>query len=320
MDRITEFFENSFLKELIFSPTVSDISYNGVDIFYEDKIKGRQKSSISVNSLQINDFLRQIANLSEKQFSYSNPILDVSFSKYRLNAMFNSVVKVGEEKSFSFSIRIASASTSLDKDFFEGNSEKILLDALENKESIVISGSTSSGKTQLQKYLITKLKKNTRVIVIDNVKELELVRNKNDLDLTTWQADDFNKAISFSSLIRNALRNNPDYIIVAESRGAEMVNVLNSVMSGHPIITTLHAKSLESIPERITRMVMMGDEKEVYNDVLNDVFQHFSILVYLKKETLKNGNINRYIESIGRLDAKNQTVQIIYKRSDYETK
>ena len=69
-EKIINFVENSFIKELLDNPKVTDISYNGEDIFYVDNDLGRVKYRMAVEPIVIKDFIRQIANLSEKQFSY----------------------------------------------------------------------------------------------------------------------------------------------------------------------------------------------------------------------------------------------------------
>ena len=312
-ERVTSYVEESFLKPLLEDPNITDISFNGVDIFYENRGKGRRKWTEKVTVDQIGDFLRQIANFSEKQFSYLEPILDVSFSRYRLNAMFLSVGRVRDHKVCTFSLRIGHDGTAVSDDdkFFGGKSRKILLKALANHESIVIAGETGAGKTELQKYLLLHLPPATRVIVIDNVEELELSRGDGDLDLTSWLVDEKNKATTFSSLIKNALRNNPDYLLVAESRGAEMLDALSCVMSGHPIITTLHAKDLSAMPYRMARMAMMANDSLRFEDLLGDIYHHFSLMVYLTKRFI-DGEIVRRIEMIGKLNEQTQEIDVVY--------
>ena len=312
-ERVTSYVEESFLKPLLEDPNITDISFNGVDIFYENREKGRRKWTEKVTVEQIGDFLRQIANFSEKQFSYLEPILDVSFSRYRLNAMFLSVGRVRDHKVCTFSLRIGHDGTAVSDDdkFFGGKSRKILLKALANHESIVIAGETGAGKTELQKYLLLHLPPATRVIVIDNVEELELSRGDGDLDLTSWLVDEKNKATTFSSLIKNALRNNPDYLLVAESRGAEMLDALSCVMSGHPIITTLHAKDLSAMPYRMARMAMMANDSLRFEDLLGDIYHHFSLMVYLTKRFI-DGEIVRRIEMIGKLNEQTQEIDVVY--------
>ncbi len=316
-EKLKEFLETSFISPLLEKDGITDISYNGEYIFYQSNKYGRRKSEIDVTPSQVASFLRQIANYSEKQFSFLDPILDVSFSRYRINATFLSLTRVRNKKSYSFSIRIAYEGSVLENDdsFFGGNSKRILLKAIKNKQSIVIGGETGAGKTELQKYLLMRLEPSSRVIVIDNVEELEMVRADDNLDLTSWVVDERNKKASYASLIKNALRNNPDYLVLAESRGEEMLDALNCVMSGHPIITTMHAKDIKAMPYRMARMAMMGEKKLEYDDLLGDIYHHFSLFVYVKRELI-DGQVRRFIDAIARPNEKKKTVEIVYERND----
>lgn len=316
-EKLKEFLETSFISPLLEKEGITDISYNGEYIFYQSNKFGRRKSEIDVTPSQVASFLRQIANYSEKQFSFLDPILDVSFSRYRINATFLSLTRVRNKKSYSFSIRIAYEGSVLENDdsFFRENSKRILLKAIKNKQSIVIGGETGAGKTELQKYLLMRLEPSSRVIVIDNVEELEMVRADDNLDLTSWVVDERNKKASYASLIKNALRNNPDYLVLAESRGEEMLDALNCVMSGHPIITTMHAKDIKAMPYRMARMAMMGEKKLEYDDLLGDIYHHFSLFVYVKRELI-DGQVRRFIEAIARPNEKKKTVEIVYERND----
>jgi len=314
-DRLLSYIENSFLSPLLKDPEITDISYNGVSFFYVHNEKGRLKANIKVPTEEVINFIRQIANFSERQFSYTIPTLDVSIGKYRLNAVHSSIVRVENDKSCSFAMRISSKESRItpNSEFIDEESEKFLIECLDCEESIVIAGPTGSGKTELQKYLLSKLKKNSRVIVIDNIQELENLRQYEDLDLTSWQISPNNANASMEELIKNALRSNPDWLVVAEARSKEMNEVLTSVMTGHPIITTIHAKSLEAIPKRICRMIMSADTTQKYEDILDDVFEHIKYYVYLNRKFSKDGKVHRFIESIGELQ-KDGTMRVIFKK------
>ena len=314
-ERLLTFIESSFLKPLLEIETITDISYNGVSIFYMDNVLGRRKYKETITSEQAIDFVRQIANLSERQFSYTTPTLDFSISRYRINAQHSSIVRVGDEKSVSFAIRIGSNKNRIEDDpkFMDKEARKILSDAIEQKKSIVIAGATGSGKTELQKYLISHLEDYTRVIIIDNVQELDYVRFNENLDVTSWQISPTIPKGNAQELIRNALRNNPDWIVVAESRGKEMADALNAVMSGHPIITTLHARNVESIPHRILRLVQSGNKDEKAEDILSDIYEHFDYYVYLERVISKNKKVERFVSSIAVID-QNKQFKVIYER------
>ena len=299
------YLEESFLAPLLTNEKITDISYNGFDIFYVDNDLGRVKSTISVTQQDIRDFVRQIANLSEKQFSYQNPELNVSFGRYRFNALHQSICRKNNEESISFSIRIASSSLKFKETESLSEEIKELLKVLVlSNVSIVIGGLTGSGKTELQKYLIAIMNENTRVIVIDNILELDQCKPEQNLDLNIWQVDEKREAASMQNLVRNALRSNPDWLIVAESRGKEMLDVLNSSLTGHPIITTLHAFDINSMPSRMVRMVLMNEQKMSYKDVYADISYHMRFYIYLKRKYSLNGIVQRYISSIGYLNGQ----------------
>ena len=305
VNKTVSFLEESFLKELLSNERVTDISYNGQDLYYVDNDYGRVKSDITIEKQAAKDFVRQIANLTEKQFSYQSPELDVSFGRYRFNALHQSVCRKNNEESVCFSIRIASSSLKF-KDSGSLNEEvKELLRVLVNSNvSIVIGGLTGSGKTELQKYLISLMKENTRAIVIDNILELDQFKTEQSLDLNIWQVDEKREAASIENLVRNALRSNPDWLIVAESRGKEMLDVLNSSLTGHPIITTLHAFDINSMPTRMVRMVMMNEQKMNFKDVYLDIAYHMRFYIYLKRRYSNDGLVSRYISSISYLNSK----------------
>ena len=317
--KLVGYLETSFLSDLLKEDTITDISYNGEFIFYLDNKFGRLKRNVEVEPLLVRDFIRQIANLSEKQFSYQNPELDVSFGKYRLTALHQSVCRKKNNECICFSLRIASTRLRIQEDerYFPPALIDLLDVLIDSNVSIVLGGLTGSGKTELQKYLITRMKENTRAIVIDNVLELDQLQVENHLDLNIWQVDENRESASTERLVKTALRSNPDWLIVAESRGKEAIDVLNSSLTGHPIITTLHAFDIESMPYRMVRMVMMNEQKMDYQDVYQDVSYHLRFYIYLTRKYSEDGVVSRYISSVGYLNGK--TMEEIYG-SDGENK
>ena len=315
-NKLVNYIENSFLSPLLKDELVTDISFNGVALFYLHSKLGRKKFNYDLSMQSAIDFIRQIANYSEKQFSYSEPILDVSIGRYRINAVHNSIVRVSDEKGISFSIRIASKENKVksDKKFMDKQMKEYLISLLDKNESIVIAGQTGSGKTELQKFLISSIRENAHIIAIDNIQELEGLRENENLDITSWQVYPNMVERTFESLIRNALRSNPDWLIIAEARGKEMADVLLSVTTGHPVITTMHANDIKEIPFRIARMIQLNNPNQQFEDVLSDVKNNFLNYVYLKRDISKNGEVSRYVSLIARIDPKTKQMQIIKER------
>ena len=304
--KLINYFESSFLADLVRKEGITDISYNGESIYYIDNRLGRLKRKTAVEPQLVRDFIRQIANLSEKQFSYQNPELDVSFGKYRINALHQSVCRRNNKECICFSIRIASSKLRIEEDerYFPREVVDLLDVLIASNVSIVIGGLTGAGKTELQKYLITRMLENTRTIVIDNILELDQLQVDQDLDLNIWQVDENRQSTSIQQLVKTALRCNPDWLIVAESRGKEMLEVLNSSLTGHPIITTLHALDIQSMPYRMVRMVMMNEQKMDFKDVYQDIAYHMRFYIYLKRKYADNGSVIRYVSSIAYLNGK----------------
>ena len=298
------FIENSFIKPLLEDKGITDISYNGQEIFYLHNLYGRKKSDISIDENGVRDFIRQIANLTEKQFSFQNPKLDASVGKYRINAVHQSIARKNNEPCINFSIRIAACRPVIteNSNFLNAELISLLKVLLKSKVSIVIGGITGSGKTEFQKYLINSLDNYQRVIVIDNILELDNLSLDNEIDFNVWQADEKNKEITIQELVKNALRSNPDWLIVAESRGKEMIEVLNSAMTGHPIMTTIHAFDVSSMPTRIARMVLMNEQKQDFDILMSDIFYNFRFYIYLRRNITKSGVVERYIEEIAEFD------------------
>ncbi|MCH5171866.1 MAG: type II/IV secretion system ATPase subunit [Erysipelotrichales bacterium] len=316
-DKLYDFFFNSFLNPLLSDNDITDIYYNGKDFFYLSNNKGRQKANISANQEYIYNFIRQIANMSEKLFSISNPILDVSIQNFRINAVHSSISRKKHEKVITFAIRKANNTYNVTS-ILKRLPKKILRyfkKALSEKQSIIICGNTGSGKTEWQKYLISLIEKNSRLIVIDNIEELSIMNN-DQLDITFWQVDENSNHIDLNGLISNSLRFNPDWTIIAESRGKEMNAILTSVLTGHPIILTMHAKNLDLLPARIMQMILQ-DESAIRNTEIleRDIYSAFNIGVHLKVEKSR-GKIIRYIDEIKEF-YPDQTTKIIYK---YERK
>lgn len=297
--KLIEFIENSFLKELLERESITDISFNGEKLFYQDNLSGRLQSDLVVTNDEVYAFLRQIANLTDQQFSIANPILDVSVGRYRISALHSSLARKNRDKVFNFSIRLGYDKLRIKDDgsFINKRALSLLDEAINKKCSIVIAGKTGTGKTEFQKFLISRMNENTRIILIDNINEFETNYFKDNLDSQTWLVN--NQKNNFDDLIKNALRNNPDWLVVGEARGEEMKACLNSTMSGSPTITTMHARDSESIYHRIARMCMINSKNLVFEETLEDVKEHFKFLVYVKKIfDEKTKSYVRYVDSI----------------------
>lgn len=313
---IIEFIERSFLHELLRDPEITDISYNGSTLFYQHNVQGRKKATVRIGAADAAAFIRQIANMSEQQFSFACPILDVSIGRYRINAVHTSITRVGDGRGVSFSIRIGSLRSRVedDENFMNEEVRALLARMIAERASIIIGGVTGSGKTELQKHLLGQLPPYSRIIVIDNLRELENLRMHEDLDVTSWNVNPKADSSTFEALIANALRSNPDWLVISEARGREMASVLLSAMTGHPIITTLHAKTIRSMPQRIARMIQLANPAQPLEDILGDVYAHFEYFIFLSRNQSPAGLIERQVAAIAHVDNEHHKLEVIYER------
>ncbi len=314
-EKALAFLENSFLKPWLQQEGITDISFNGETLFFQHNRQGRQKAEVVLSKETVLDFIRQVANLTEQLFSYASPILDVSVGPYRINAVHPAIGRKNYDRAVTFSLRIGHSSSALlehDAAFMPIELKALLVALLRLDLSMVIAGKTGTGKTELQKFLLLHLPENARIIVLDNVQELEEVANEETLDVTLWQTSGVVNEASFSDLIRNALRSNPDWLIVAEARGKEMIDVLNAAMTGHPVITTLHSQNLPSMTSRMARMVLMGDEHLRYDEVLHDIQNHFPFLIFLERRVNEEGSVERFVQAVAEVQKDGQ-IKLLYE-------
>jgi len=313
--KLIQYFEHSFLGPLLKDAAITDITFNGRQLHYVHNLWGRRRHEPSPSEEEVMAFIRQIANLTDQHFSYANPILDVSVGHYRLNAVGPSIARLDYDKTVTFSLRIGHVKD--DRKTIRFQPEPVLdhffRHLVRQGVSIVIGGKTGSGKTEFQKYLISIMPKYARVIVIDNVLELEAIATEEPLDINIWQVNPSLRQGEFAALIENGLRSHPDWVIVAEARGGEMKEALTAAMTGHPIITTVHSLDVTTLPARMARMVLANQPSLRYAETLADIKDHFPILVYLRKREDEHGVACREIYQIAEMRSSAHKVKLIYE-------
>ncbi|MEZ6056070.1 MAG: ATPase, T2SS/T4P/T4SS family [Planctomycetaceae bacterium] len=131
--------------------------------------------------------------------------------------------------------------------------------AIKARLNIIISGGTGSGKTTLLNTLSSFIQPDHRVITIEDAAELQL-QQEHVLRLETRPASIEGKGrVSATDLVKNALRMRPDRIIIGECRGAESLDMLQAMNTGHEgSMTTVHANNPRDAMTRIETMVTMG--------------------------------------------------------------
>lgn len=296
-----EFLKNSVLYPL-FDDDVSELSFNGKDLYIVSINKKRQKCDIEFDSETANSFVRHIADLTGKSFNNTYPILDVSFDNYRLNAIHSSVASCNNEGTITFIIRKIYEGFRIKKDdvtLCDKKVHKLLANIVALNHSVMISGVTGSGKSELQKYLISLVPKYHRIVMIEDTYETHVKELVPDLDINIWIARSapFSYRENLQRLIKAGLRNNPDWLMISEVRGEEMMDLLQTVSSGISIITTIHAKSAKDTPSRMLQL-MSGSKMLSEEQLKSEIYSHIHFYIGMAKKYSSDGKIKRYISDI----------------------
>jgi len=297
-DILFKFINNSFISEFL-EDGVTDITYNGEYLFVENSSSGKIKVNKEIKNEHVGNFLSHLANISGKNFNSLNPILDISFLNYRLNAMHPLIAKKNNKGVYTFALRVYSRKimiNSHDNSFCPIRVHNFLEKIIKNKKSILICGKTGVGKTEFQKYLVGYMEENTKIILIEDLYETFIKELYPKLDIVSWVSFDNQKNIvnEYDKLIKAALRNNPDWLMIAEVRGKEAKELYTSFTTGHPFIATIHAKNASLCLKRFVQMM----EEDVYNnEIYLDLAEYIPFSISLNKR-IEGGKIKRYIESI----------------------
>ncbi len=150
--------------------------------------------------------------------------------------------------------------------------------------NIMITGNTSSGKTTLLNIFTSYIPSNERIVTIEDAAELNL-RQKYTVPLETKPPNvDGLGAVNTRDLVRNALRMRPDRIIIGEVRGAEALDMLQAMNTGHDgSLTTLHANSPRDAIARLETMSMMAELEIPLMAIRSQIASAIDLIVHMDR-------------------------------------
>ena len=168
------------------------------------------------------------------------------------------------------------------------------------KYNIIISGGTGSGKTTFLNVLSEFIPKDERIITIEDAAELQIRGIANLVRLETRNANSEGKnEIGMRELIKSALRMRPDRIIIGETRGAECVELLQAMNTGHDgSISTGHANSASDMLARMEMMVLMGMDIPLVA-VQRQIASAIDIIIHLGRMKDKSRKVLEVVEVEG---------------------
>lgn len=253
------------IQELVDDKEITEIMVNGPDnIFYEKEGQIHKFDGHFSSEEKMEDVIQQIVGKHNRVVNQSSPIVDTRLSDgSRVNIVLKPISLVGS----AISIRkFPEHPMDMEKLIAIGSLTREVADYLEvlvkSKYSIFISGGTGSGKTTFLNALSQYIPEDERIITIEDSAELQLLGAKNIVKLETRNANTEGVVpITIRDLIKTALRMRPDRIIVGETRGAEALDMLSAMNTGHDgSLSTGHSNSCKDMLSRIETMVLMGQE------------------------------------------------------------
>ena len=237
---------------------VEDIECNGAEspVYIVHRIFRNLKTNLRFNDLErLESFVEKLAQRAGKHISYASPILDGSLPDgSRVNATYTKDIT---SRGPTFTIRKFTKTPWTPPQLltFRTLSPEMLAYLwilVQYKMNILIAGGTASGKTTLLNAIAFFIPPESRVVSIEDTRELNLPR-ENWLPSVARGATGVGNLgeIDLFTLLKSSFRQNPDYVIVGEVRGKEAYVLFQGMASGHSSISTLHADSVDTVIKRL---------------------------------------------------------------------
>ena len=296
------------LEELLRDKTVTEIMVNGKDHIFVERGGGLERWDNSFESEEkLENNVQQIVSKCNRVVNESSPIVDARLSDgSRVNVVLPPIALNGPiltirkfpEKPFDMDglIRVGALSEEM---------AAFLKKLVKAKYNILISGGTGSGKTTFLNALSGFIPKDQRVITIEDSAELQIQSVSNLVRLECRNANTEGCAeVNMRDLIRSALRMRPDRVVVGEVRGAEVIDMLQAMSTGHDgSLSTAHANTAADMLIRLETMYLMGLELPV-SAIRQQILSAVDVIVHLGRLRDKSRKVLEIAELDGFEDGR----------------
>ena len=282
------------LLHFVKDDNVTDINFNGKDVWIDDLTVGRYKADLELSKDFIEQFTVRVSDAVSANFNQYNQLLEAETDVLRISIIHESVANTGR----SISIRKTPIvkRLSFNKMINEGYATKEVLSLLrhcvEGKMNALICGLPGAGKTELLKYLTSFIPSQDRVITIEDSLEIHYAAINDGKDCVELKVD--GDRFDYVKAIKACLRQNPQWILLSEARSSEVKYLIESMSTGTHCLTTIHTDDVRKVPDRIKNMI---HETVVADRIDNDVFSFLDLAVLVRKKIV-NGKIIRYIDQV----------------------
>jgi Flp pilus assembly CpaF family ATPase len=252
------------LQDLLRAPNVSEIMVVSADQIYFERegiieLSGRRFLSAEVTEAIIERIVAQVGRRIDK----SQPLVDARLPDgSRVNAIIPPLAVRGPCLTIrKFGPRQFTIDDLIERGSITRPAAEFLRACVIDSRNILVSGGTGSGKTTLLNILSSFIPRKQRIVTIEDTTELRLLQEHVVSLESKLPNVEGTGAYTIRDLLKNALRMRPDRIIVGECRGAEALDMLQAMNTGHDgSLTTVHANSAAEVLQRLEVLVLMAAE------------------------------------------------------------
>jgi flagellar protein FlaI len=286
------------LDPMILDPNIEDISCSGVgNIFVEHKIFGSLRASIGFDTDEVLDkFVIELAESIKHPVTFKEPIVDATLPDgSRINIVYGKdVSKTGSNFSIrKFSDTPLSILELIQFGALNYDMAAYLSIVLQEGMNAWVSGETASGKTTLMNALTTFIPPEAKIVSIEDTPEVQVPHHNWIRGVTRGSGKGGESSeVTMFDLLKAALRQRPNLIIVGEIRGAEGAIAFQAMQTGHATMSTFHAASVSKLIQRVTGNPI--NVPKTYVDNLN-------VVIICQQVRLANGSLARRITSINEI-------------------
>lgn len=250
------------IEPLLADPEISDILVNGPSAVYIERRGRLEKTEIQFSTNEhLTRIIEKIVSRVGRRIDESSPMVDARLPDgSRVNAIIPPLALDGPILSIRrFSISPLGVDDLIGLGTLNKNIASVISALVKLKTNVLISGGTGSGKTTLLNMMSSFVPEDERTITIEDAAELQL-QQPHVVRLETRPPNIEGRGeISQRSLVKNSLRMRPDRIVVGEVRGAEVLDMLQAMNTGHQgSMTTVHANSPRDAITRLENMVNLA--------------------------------------------------------------
>ena len=286
------------LDPLILDPNIEDISCAGLgNIFVEHKILGSLATSICFEEHEILDkFVIELAENIQHPVTFREPCVDATLPDgSRINIVYGTDVS---KRGSNFTIRKFSDTPLSILELIQFGALNYDMAAylsliLQEGMNVWVSGETASGKTTLLNAMTTFIPPESKIVSIEDTPEVQVPHHNWIRGCTRGSAKEADTSeVSMFDLLKAALRQRPNLIIVGEIRGEEGAIAFQAMQTGHACMSTFHAASVSKLIQRVTGNPI--NVPKTYVDNLN-------VVVICQQVRLANGGLARRLTSINEI-------------------